>query len=257
MKNAIKFLLLLVLIMSGNHVSASSTFINNNGIRISDSEYNNLINLGFTNTEINNMNQKEFDLNKNLNGTVVSREFINTQPTGMMRTSSSGYVSTASKRVTISIISINNYYRFKVTTEWYSFPSTRSYDILGIGIDTNVKINSSLYFQINYCFTSGVCESNNVFTRKISTTGGTAIYKLPSGSLSSMSSYLYFDIAKNTSSTITQLKAYGDYAHATQNISLTNAKKHSINRGGIILENSISGYYDNMTTAVASLSTNW
>lgn len=255
MKKALRILILLVL-FSGCSVSASSKIINNNNILISKTEYRNLLNLGFTEDEIMNMKQTEFDNNKDLIGTIVSRNTTDTEDNNYQLLSN-GYVNNIDKKTTISIISVNDYYRYKVTVEWKQMPSARSYDIVGIGIDPSVKIYSSLYFQINYCYSNNDCRNNSVFTHKVSSTGGTGIFKLPSGNLTSMSAYLYFDIAKNTSSTITKLNAYGDYAHAMKSISLDNAKNHSINRGGNSLDSSISSYYDNMATATTTLNCSW
>lgn len=255
MKRALKILVLLVL-FSCTFVSASNKFVNKNNIEMSETEYTNLLNLGFTDNEIMNMKSIEFEANKDLVGTIVSQKTIDSAD-NKIQLLSSGYVNNIDKKTTISIISVNGSYRYKVTVEWKKMPSARSYDIMGIGIDPTVKVYSGLYFQINYCYTNGNCSNNGVFTHKVSSTGATGVFKLPSGSLSSMSAYLYFDVAKNTNSTITKLNAYGDYAHAMRSISLENAKKHSINRGGISLESSISSYYDNMTTATTSLNCNW
>lgn len=255
MKKALKVFILFVL-FSFCSVNATNTFINKNNIEISKTEYMNLLNLGFTEDEILNMKQSEFDSNKNLVGTVVSQNTTYTED-NQYQLLSSGYVNNIDKKTTISIISVNDYYRYKVTVEWKQMPSARSYDIIGIGMEPTVKINSSLYFQVNYCYSTDDCSSNGVFTRKVTSTGGTGIFKLPSGNLTSMSAYLYFDIAKNTSSTITKLNAYGDYSHAMKSISLDNAKNHSINRGGISLDSSISSYYDSMTAASTTLNCSW
>ncbi len=255
MKKILRVFILLIL-FSCNFVSASNEFINKNNVEISSTDYTNLLNLGFTRNEIMNMELDEFNANKNLKGMIVSQNQISTKNNGYQLLSS-GYVNSIDKNTTISIISIDKGYRYKVTVEWNKMPSARSYDIIGIGIDPTVKIYSNLYFKINYCYSSSNCSNNGVFTQSVSSTGATGVFKLPSGSLSSMSAYLYFDIAKNTDSTITKLNAYGDYAHAMKNISLDSARKHSINRGGISLDNSISNYYDNMTTATTSLNCSW
>lgn len=48
--------------------------INNHGISITKSQYNNLLNLGYNEYLIKNMNQDEFDANKNLSATMVSKQ---------------------------------------------------------------------------------------------------------------------------------------------------------------------------------------
>ena len=264
MKNTLKGLLfLLVLLCSSFYVNASSTFINNNNIAISSIEYENLLNLGFTRDEILNMTESEFNSNKDLVGEIVSQEVVDVDSIENNGSAASilgyqpGYVETTGKKMTTTIIAVNGRYRYKVSLEWKNMPSTRSYDIIGIGIDPEVKIASGLYFQSNYCYSSSNCSSNGVNAQKITSNGATSTFKLPSATVVSLSSYLYFEVEKNTSDTITELKAYGDYSHATKSISLTNAKNHSINRGGISLDSSISGYYDSMTTAIATLTCSW
>lgn len=261
MKNVIKgFVFLLLLLVGSFYVDAKSTFVNNNNIKMSATEYNNLLSLGFTKNEILNMKQTEFDNNKNLTGKIVSQKttIIPTESNSKsLKSYYPGYVETVGKKMTTTIISVNNRYRYKVTVEWKSMPSTRSYDIIGIGIDPIVRIASGLYFQSNYCYSANNCSSNGVNTQNITSTGATSTFKLPSASVVSMDSYLYFEVEKNVGYTITQLNAAGDYSHATSSISLSNAQNHSINAAGIHLNSSISGYYDSIPAAVAVLTCNW
>ena len=261
MKNAIKgFVFLLLLLFGSFYVNAETIFVNNNNIKMTATEYNNLINLGFTKDEILNMKKEEFDNNKNLTGKIVFQEtkMIPTENNfKSLRGYYPGYVETVGKKMTTTIISVNNRYRYKVTVEWKSMPSTRSYDIIGIGIDPIVRIASGLYFQSNYCYSVNNCSSNGVNTQKITSTGATSTFKLPSASVVSMNSYVYFEVEKNVNYTITQLNAAGDYSHATSSISLSNSQNHSINVAGIQLNSSISGYYDSIPAAVANLTCNW
>lgn len=247
--------------LSINNVKASY-LINNNNISISEIEYHNLLNLGFNKTEIMNMKQQEFDENKNLIGQIVSikeTETYDLENLGMVnpRGTSTGYVETTGKKMTTTIVSIGNYYRYKVSLEWKKIPSTRSYDIIGIGKNTNVDFASDIIFQQNYCYSSGGCSSNATYSQYKSSTGGTAIFQLPTSSLSSLSSYMYFNVSKSTTSTITSQKAYGDYSHATKTITLSNAKKHNIGSSGIVLNSDIVSYYDSMSTATSSWTGSW
>ena len=66
-----------------------------------------------------------------------------------------GYIETGAKKMTTRIISTNGRYRYKVDLEWKSMPKVRSYDILGMCIENNVSIYSNVYFQQNYCYSSG------------------------------------------------------------------------------------------------------
>lgn len=77
-KNRIaKILLSIALIFPGLNVSAlenSKTIINNNGVKINQNQINNLKSLGFTDNQIDNMDNEEFQLNKNLSGQIISTD---------------------------------------------------------------------------------------------------------------------------------------------------------------------------------------
>ena len=207
-------------------VSASSIdyLVNSNNVKMTYEEYNNLLNLGFTEQEIMNMNIDEFINNKDLKGEIVGTEvkyYINTKKywvngyivsSGdaeitedmynnssfiMSRGMTPGYTEISSRKITTTIIAVSNMYRYKITVEWKNIPSVKSNDIMGIGIDSSVYIHSDIYFQQNYCYTDGSCYSNMISYPKISSTGGAVSFQLPSyGNLSSLSSYMYFTIDK-------------------------------------------------------------
>lgn len=236
---------------------------NANGIDITETEYNNLLNLGFTDNEIQYMTMDEFLANKDLIGEIVAQEvsyetknnsnFIN--PLGYQP----GYVQNTTRSVTTTIVSLSDKYRYKVSVEWLQIPSNRSHDIIGIGIDPNVSIYGGLmYFQQNFCYSASNCSSSGTYNERVSSTGASATYQLPSASLVSMNSYMYFSVVKNTTSTITQLNAYGDFAHAMTTVSLSNAyNNHLISRGGLVLNSNISSYYDSIDTAKAVWTGSW
>lgn len=228
---------------------------NANGIDITETEYNNLLNLGFTDNEIQYMTMDEFLANKDLVGQIVAQEVSSSSNTFGLQP---GYIATSARTITTTIVSVSDRYRYKVSVEWLQIPTNRSHDIIGIGIDTNVSIYSNLYFQQNFCYSTNNCYSSSAFTQKSTSTGASATYQLPSASVVSMNSYMYFSVVKNTTSTITQLNAYGDFAHATQTVSLNDAyNNHSINRGGIYLNSNISGSYSSLDTAKAVWTGSW
>lgn len=264
-----KVITLIICLLSVTNIEAfalvsNNSVVNNNGISITETEYQNLLNLGFTENEILNMTLTEFEKNKSLKGKIISQNTIYLDKENNILNNNisifglqTGYIETAAKKMTTTIVSVNNKYRYKITLEWKQMPSTRSYDIIGIGIENNVKINSEVYFQQNFCYSTNNCSSSIVNTVNSISTGATSTFKLPSSTIVSLSSYLYFDVCKNTNFAITQLNAYGDYSHAVQSISKANANKHSINRGGIVLDTSISNCYDSITTSKAVWTGNW
>lgn len=68
---------------------------------------------------------------------------------------------------------------------------------------------------------------------------------------------MYFDVQKNTSSTIITQYAYGDYAHATKSVSLSKASDYMVTTGGINHSSDSITYYDEISTARATWSGSW
>ena len=233
------------------------------GIEISNNEYNTLLNLGFSEEEIYYMTEDTYLENKDLDAKLVAKdnkyykttytdlsgnsytteitaEEYENQPT----TSARGVVTTEYKEMISTISQNGNKFRYKVNLLWRNMPSRRSYDIIGIGFDDPVFIDSSVYFNFHWCNSSGNCTTDaSYYNKKKTSTGGAAVYDLPDNA-ASLSSTLYYDVSKNTSNTITNLIMYGDYAHATSNVSSNNIGDYDITRNGIELWSSIGTKYD-------------
>jgi len=249
----------------------------NHNVDMTQEEYNHLLQLGFTEQEVYFMGENEFEENKHLEGEVVgettqyymstinhvtgeSRSYIIDEsgyniPLVMQR--GNGYVETVYKKMTTTISSINTYYRYKVTLEWKQMPATRSWDIIAIAMEpTKVYMRSSITFQQNYCLTTGACYSSLSHQPSSQTYGGGASFPIPTGNLKSLSSYLYFNVDKSTSATITRLFAQGDYAHATSTVSQSSIS-YTLSAGGIHLNSNIISKYDTMQFAEASWYGTW
>lgn len=166
---------------------------------------------------------------------------------------------TTYKKMTSYILSNGSYYRYKNVLSWKNMPSVRSYDIIGIGFLQSVKIhNNTTYFEQYYCYTGGSCYTTSTNYPQIFVSGAGTSFKLPTGDINTLKQTFYFDVEKNTSSTITTQKAYSDYSHATSSISLANSKKYSvIQSGGIVLDTGVSGYYDSIAVAEATWTGSW
>lgn len=256
-------------------VAHASNYINYRGISMTNEEYNNLINLGFTEDEIYYMGEEMFNQNKNIESTLeavnekyyktiytdlnggnysteLTEDEYNNQSSNNMR----GYVETSYKKL-VTTISRNsdNSFRYKASLNWKQFPVVRSYDIIGIGFEDNVHITSGVIFGYYYCDASGNCpESTAYYNKKNLSTGGSVVYKLPSGDIRGLGSVMYYDVEKNNSSeTITFLEMCGDYSHATANVSQSNIGNYTVNINGLQLYSSIAGYYDSIPCS----STEW
>lgn len=257
----------------------ASNYVNYRGITMTNDEYDNLVNLGFTEDEIYYMSEETFNQNKNIESTLVaitekyyktiytdlnggnhSVELTEDEYTNQTSVNTRGYVETSYKKLVTSMSkNSNNTFRFKTTLNWKLFPAVRSYDIIGVGYDADAYISSGINFVYYYCDSSGNCpESSLYYNKKKLSTGGSVGYKLPSGDIRALGSALYYDVSKNnSSSTITQLEICGDYSHATASVSQSNLSNYTIHHAGIQLYPIISGYYDEIPCALADWVGTW
>ena len=264
-----KVLFTILLFMLITNVKA---YTNNNNIEITEEEYLNLLSVGFTENEIDNLNYDLYQEYKDTTGIglVTNEKYYKTthiEKNGITQSTTeevteleylygndntmitaTGTIYTEYKKLITSLSKTSDdTVTGKVTLEWRKMPKKRSYDIIGIGYASNtVRRSLSPYFQLDY-----TTSSNNSYTsmtynwHETANYGDTAVSQLPSGSLNALSSYILVKLKKKVpNSTVNQITVYGDYAHATSNISLTNALKHDMYFTGISLQNSIVGYYD-------------
>ena len=210
-------------------------------------------NLDEARLQINSMGQNERQASYSIE---ISEEEYNNAPTEQPRDNPS-YIETTYKKLTTTITQNGSLYQYKTVLFWKIIPSVRSHDIIGIGMPSNVQVYGTPVFQQYYCYSGGNCNTSTSYVYKTGTYGAGATYQLATGSLTTLKGTLYFNITKNTSSTITGLSAAGDYAHATTTVSSDTAQNYSVTGGGLSLSSSISGYYDSIQSAVATMSVYW
>lgn len=272
--------LLFSLLLFISNVSASN-YINYYGISMTDVEYNNLINLGFLEDEIYYMTEDTFEANKDIKSTLVARDYkyYKTVYTGLDGENYSteitkseydnqsmidmyGMVTTEYKTLVTNISqNESGSFRYKVTLAWNKIPSTRSYDIIGIGfLDARIKIISLINFYFSYCFADSNCYTSGLYYDiKNTSTGAAKVYKLPTGDIRSLAATLYYDVSKSDAyaeTTISSLTMFGDYAHATKNIS-SGYGNYLINNNGLQLYTSIYDYYDSIPAASSTWTGTW
>lgn len=247
------------------------------GIEMTNSEYNTLLNLGFTEDEIYYMNEETYLQNKDANANLEAKEtkYYKTIYTDLVGNSysteitedeyenqpmidSRGTVTTGYKQMVSTISQNGNKYRFKVSVAWRNMPTVKSYDIIGVGFEDNkIYIDSSVYFNFYWCNSSGNCTTDaSYYDKKSKSTGGSAVYDLPNSPVS-LSATLYYDVAKSTSNTITSLRMCGDYSHATSNVSIAQAANHDISISGLELGSGTIGYYDEIPCAISTWNGSW
>lgn len=254
----------------------ASEYINYNGINMTEQEYNNLLNLGFTEDEIYYISEESFNLNKDTSAELVSKnqkyyKTIYTDLNGSSYTTEitedeydtqsmidpRGTVNTTYKTIVSTMSKLTSTFRYKVSVAWNRMPSKRSYDIIGVGFEDDVSIATPVYFTYHYCYSDGSCTNSTLnYGKKSLSTGGSTVYKLPSDDIVGLSSTLYYDVEKDTTDTITYLEICGDYSHATSTVTSTQYSGHSINITGILL-GGYAGYYDATPCAMAAWSGSW
>lgn len=168
-----------------------------------------------------------------------------------------GNVETSYKKLTATISKVNSSYRYKAILTWKNMPKIRSYDIMGIYFsnDLSVKSNSVLFKQ-EYCINNN-CYLLNDSNQNLFNNGVGVSFKLPTENISSLKQTLYFDVVKNNSSIINTQYIVADYSHAIKNVSLEKSKKFIINSNGIVINNSVLPYYDNIDGATVTLNGKW
>ena len=261
-------------VINVNHPLANErNFVNYYGIEMTQDEYSTLLNLGFSDYEINYMTEETFEENKDLDATLVASnikyyktvvpmygqsysvevtplEYYNHSNTVILDTLYTYY------RQEVSTISANgtSKYRYKLSTIWLNWPLTYSYDITAIGFVDSVYISSNNpYFNYIYMDGTGTHTSTVYYDKKKTEYGGSAVYKMPSN-IVSLSSNIFFDVMKNTTDTLTSLSFCGDYAHAIDPVTSTQAANHTINSGGIGHGGSLSNYYDDTPCCYGTIS---
>lgn len=292
------FLVAALILVSAPNVLATSDvyYTNNEGLTMTEQQYNNLLNQGFTERQIARMDYETFEENKDIEATIVAIEKKYVKTTTIMRngiefhTSEflteeemmaevqatkeqpqypryvpgsyyNGSSSTSYKVIQTVIANIDDdTMRYKLDTYWYIIPSQRSYDIMGIGIEANkVQINSGIYFRQDWWTTSdesGYDTGNYQITQS---TGGIVLFPLPSGSLDTLEQSMYFHVDKKPGvNTVTSLTATGDYAHATTSVTNNVYNYMSVNYGnGIEVDYPYTSSYDEMNPAIAYFAGTW
>ena len=254
-------------------------YINYFGIEMTNDEYFTLVNLGFTDDEIYYMNRETFEDNKDLDATLVAtanKYFKITYPmygaSYVTEISELEYLQQAFGQVAaplgevitqyiqeISTISQNgSKYRYKNSVNWLSLPGEKYYDVIAIGFDTAVYIDSTVYYNHSYLNpnTGNYTTSTLYYDRKSTTTGGSVVYKIPTN-MASLSASIYFDVSKNTTDTLTYLEFCGDYAHALSSVTASQAANHAIGPLGIDFDASVYNYFNQIPCADAWATVNW
>ena len=285
MKKYFIFLLVVIFIPFTVHgLSHEKVFyVNSNGIEMTEQEYDNLLSVGFTEFQIKNMSLSEFNDNKDLHGQVEASvkkyyKTVTNTLTGKViesreasydeflrekenPTRDTGFIMTSWIQMTNNIITISDYYkRYKADMFWMSMPPVRSFDTFAIGFnDYEIEIVSSVIpLTIVYTYSDGTDITQTAgYTQKITSKGAGVSFKLPSEHIVGLSSYMYYNIGKITSSEVTSLISCSDYVHANRTSTLARATDYTLDFFGIVRGVSMDGYYNYQNCAQASWEGSW
>ena len=148
-------------------------------------------------------------------------------------------------------------YQYRVDLTWKNIPKVRSFDIIAIGHYSTVEPISGPIINQSFCEGNGECYEGTGASVVTGTNGIAAIFSLPSGTLTSLSQSMYFNVKKSGSGTVKSQTAAGDYAHATKTITRDNAKKLRVEVVGIIHDSSVESYYDTIGAAIVDWTGSW
>lgn len=265
-------LIMLSLLVSPLMVNADEThYINNGKTAITADEYQNLVNLGFEPKEIYGMATTEFEKNKNLSGDIVKKttldltEFpqlsLNPEENiggGVASPNNYAYAETQYKKMSVFIINVNNnHYRYKITLDWVRMPSKRSWDIIALGYEDTVYIGITPTFSQDWCRKTDECYTSLTGNYYSYDDVEMVSFKLPSGTLTSLNSYMYYDVLRvDSSKVLERITTIGDYAHATSTLSKSLSKSQIEFMDEIWLQNHAT-YYDDIQAIELSQLVNW
>ena len=266
------------MINTGRPQALHNNYINYYGIEMTDDEYLTLVNLGFTDLEIQYMTKETFEENKDLDATLVAtgRKYLKItypiygvpyvtelselqflQQTANQANAPLGQVITQFLQEISTISQNGSKYRYKDSVNWFTMPSEHYYDVMGIGFVNSVKIDSSVYF--NYIYETpdiSYTTSTLYYDKKSTSTGGTTVYKIPNN-IVMLSSNIFFDVIKNTTDTLYGLEMCGDYAHALSSVTASQAASHGIGSLGIDFDASVYNYFNQIPCADAIANVVW
>lgn len=241
-KNKITFVLVLLILMSVNTVSAKTNIIhkNSNGVIVSEKEYQ-FINDFYGEGYFNDMTMSEYDWIKDLNIDNSEVEINRVEDSTIMPFATS-YTQNG-KKVTIAKSCSSNCIII-VNCKWTATPNVKSYDVIGARLSNTSLASDTITTKITS--SSGTEYSTEL---KQSSSGFGVSVKLPSSG-TSISVEQKFTVSKSGT-------VYATYQHATSSISLANSKLYTINSngyGGVFqFYGNASGVYDQMNGVSISL----
>lgn len=227
------FLLTLSLFLCMGVVNAESYYTNNNGVSLTEKEYNYVIDF-YGEDYPSQMTEEDYNWIQKMD--VNNREYKIEKYYDKDTTTRSTYHQTSSKYLAISK-ACSSTCSVTIKLEWLKNPNVRSYDVIGARFVNTSLISGTVSTAISSSAGTSTYSNYQYFSNGF----GNSV-KLPSGATNIM---LQQNFYVQNSGTV-----YGSYQHATGYISLAQSKKYSINYNGagtvFLFDSSVNDYFDQM-----------
>lgn len=261
----------------------AETFINNNGVQITDEDYEKF-SKAYDDNYIMNMTQEKYDklqtldfnnidrvtkyyemsYNRSLNlvteREITEAEYDNFTPGGL--SSSNGgdnprlgngtaHYETVAKELNLVLIGGSYYNNVSLTATWKLIPGTRSFDVIGFrgygfSFRTGSQEGTQAYITSDDVYHTISYAWNGTNIKKFSDGFGISM-NLVNNTIKAIQCMIECDI----SPTIDHPSIYGSYQHAVASVSLANSQNYTLGGGGLgnvfIYPYNISQKYDGMT----------
>ena len=227
------FLLTLSLFLCMGAVKAESYYTNNNGVSLTEKEYNYVIDF-YGDDYPSKMTAEDYNWIQKMD--VNNRNYKIEKYYDNDTTTRSSYHQTSSKYLAISK-ACSSTCTVNILLKWLKNPNVRSYDVIGARfVNTSILSDSASTYVYS---SAGTTYYNNY--QYFSNGFGNSV-KLPSEA-TGISVQQSFEV--QNSGTV-----YGSYQHATGYISLAQSKKYSIDLNGsgnvFLFNSSVDDYFDQM-----------
>lgn len=262
------FVLGIILVLCPIFTNAKNIF-NNNGVVISEDEYNNFTKI-HTHDYIMNLDDAKYEHLKELDFSTlktdvkyfetsynpslklystkeITEEEYNSEP---LRISGGDYHETTSKKLAMAIVNGTAWVYVTLDLAWKKIPSTRSFDVIGFYADGMSPRNGSQYGDQTY-FINGQYNKieyswNGTNIKRFNNGYGISMNLVNNSGLQSLHCSTWADMYVNSN----HGSLFGSYQHAVTNLSLANSKNYTLGSGGLggvfIYPLNISQKYDGM-----------
>ncbi len=227
------FLLTLSLFLCMGVVKAEGYYTNNNGVSLTEKEYNYVIDF-YGDDYPSKMTAEDYNWIQKMD--VNNRDYKIEKYYDNDTTTRSTHHQTSSKYLAISK-ACGSTCSVTILLKWLKNPNVRSYDVIGARF-----VNTSLISGSADTFVSSSAGSTYYSNYQYFSNGFGNTVKLPTNATSIM---VQQNFEVQNSGTV-----YGSYQHATGYISLAQSKKYSIHYNGagtvFLFDNSVNDYFDQM-----------